>query len=178
MEEVTIIESQLVAGREKFLGYIRKRVSDPELAEDILQDCLLKAVRNAPQIREKDNLVRWFYRILQNAIVDAYRRRAADLNRRLNYAAETESSYEEDDQNTICECVGELIPTLKPEYAEVARLELEGDDPEAAAERLGITKNNLKVRTHRARQALRKRLVETCKVCADDHCLDCSCGKK
>ncbi len=178
MEKVTNIESQLVAGRERFLGYIRKRVSDPELAEDILQDCLLKAVRNAPQLKAEDNLVRWFYRILQNAIVDAYRRRAADLNRRLNYAAEAESSYEEDDANTVCECVNELIPTLKPEYAEAAKLELEGDDPDTAAERLGITKNNLKVRTHRARQALRKRLEETCKVCADDHCLDCSCGKE
>lgn len=179
MEEATTFESQLVAGSEKFLGYIRKRVSDPELAEDILQDCLLKAVRNAPQIKDKDNLIRWFYRILQNAIVDAYRRKAADVNRRLNYAAEVESSYQEEDGNTICECVNKLIPTLKSEYAEVTKsIELDGEEPDVVAERLGITKNNLKVRAHRARQALRKRLEETCKVCADDHCLDCSCGKR
>lgn len=171
------IESQLAAGREKFLGYIRKRVSDPELAEDILQDCLLKAVLSAPEVADDESLVRWFYRILQNAIVDAYRRKAADMNRKRNYAAEEESVYEEEDKNTICECVNELIRTLKPEYAEVTRsIELEGEDPDVVAERLGITKNNLKVRSHRARQALRKRLEETCKVCADDHCMDCSCG--
>ncbi len=168
--------SQLVSSRAKFLGYIRKRVSDPDLAEDILQDSLLKAVRSAPEIRDGERLVPWFYRILQNAITDAYRRRAAETNRKLNFARESKNSLSPEDERTICECMNELIPTLKPEYAEVTKsIELDGEDSEVVAKRLGISRDNLKVRTHRARQALRKRLEETCRVCAVHHCLDCTC---
>ncbi len=176
MADTVELVSQLLKSREKFLGYIRKRISDPDLSEDILQDCLLKAVRNASTIKEDENLVRWFYRILQNAIIDAYRRGAAETNRRLRFAAEAESAVESEEKNNICECVNELIPTLKPEYAEVTKsIDIDGEDPETVARRLGITQNNLKVRSHRARQALRKRLEETCRVCAEHHCLDCSC---
>lgn len=171
-------ESQLVSSREKFLGYIRKRIADPDLAEDILQDCLLKAVRSAPKIEDDGSLVRWFYRILQNAIIDAYRRKAAEINRRTNYIAEAEIAFEPQEEREVCECLSELVPTLKPEYAEVVKsIELDGEDPDTVAKRLGISRNNLKVRTHRARQALRKRLEETCRMCAEHHCLDCSCKK-
>jgi RNA polymerase sigma-70 factor (ECF subfamily) len=30
---------------------------------------------------------------------------------------------------------------------------------------------------HRARQALRRRLEESCGTCAEHACLDCSCGE-
>lgn len=173
---MTTIESQLVESRAKFLGYIRKRIADPDLAEDILQDSLLKAVRSAPKMEDNENLVRWFYRVLQHAIIDAYRRKAAETNRKINFSAEAEIGSEPEDVKSICECVNELIPTLKPEYAEVTKsVDLDGEDPDEVAKRLGITRNNLKVRSHRARQALRKRLEETCRMCAEHHCLDCSC---
>ncbi len=172
------IESQLVGSRAKFLGYIRKRIADADLAEDILQDCLLKAVRSAPQIEDDEELVRWFYRVLQNAIIDAYRRRAAELNRRLNYAADADLAVEPEEKEEICECVNGLISTLKPEYAEVVKaIDIDGEDAEAVSKRLRVSRNNLKVRSHRARQALKKRLEETCRMCAEHHCLDCSCRK-
>lgn len=170
------IFNQLVSGRAKFLGYIRKRISDADLAEDTLQDCFLKAMRSAPQIRKDEKLVPWFYSILHNAITDAYRRRAAETNRTAKYAREIESSITPEDVNKICECMNDLIPTLKAEYAEVIKaIELDGEEPGAVAKRLGISRANLKVRTYRARQALRKRLEETCRVCAVHHCFDCSC---
>lgn len=175
---MTSVESKLVESREKFLGYIRKRIADPDLSEDILQDSFLKAIKSALKIEDDRRLMRWFYRVLQNAIVDAYRRRAAEINRRINYSADAGIAVEPEDEKTICECVSELIPTLKPEYAEVTRsIDLDGEDPDVVAKRLGITRNNLKVRVHRARLALRKRLEETCRICAEHHCLDCSCKK-
>ena len=151
-------------------------MADPELAEDILQDSLLHAVRAAPELRDEDRLLPWFYRVLQNAIIDAYRRRgveqahvvAADLP---DVAAEPEDDPE------LCACFERLIPTLKSEYAELIRsVELGNEPPTATAARLGITPNNLKVRRHRARQALRQKLEETCRTCADHGCLDCTCA--
>lgn len=44
------------------------------------------------------------------------------------------------------------------------------------AEKAGITLNNAAVRVHRAREALRKRLVSTCSSCAALGCTDCTRG--
>jgi RNA polymerase sigma-70 factor (ECF subfamily) len=172
---------ELVASRERFLAYVRARVGDPELAEDILQDSLLRAVRAAPELRDEERLVPWFYRVLQNAIVDAYRRRGVERAHVTGLDPQDADELEAEvatpaDEAMLCACFEPLVGALKPEYAElIESLDLRGEAPEAAAARLGITPNNLKVRRHRARQALRKRLEETCRVCAKHHCLDCTC---
>jgi len=165
--------------RDKFLAYIHKQVDDPEPAEDILQDALLRAVRSAPELREQDRLIPWFYSILRNAIVDTYRRRSVE-QRHVRPLGDIELTLEpqEDDERVLCACFEALIPTLKSDYAELIRgMELRGDSTEATAQRLGITPNNLKVRRHRARQALRSRLEDTCRTCAEHGCLDCTCQR-
>ena len=169
------VERELLDARDQFLGYVRKRVADPELAEDILQDSLLRAVRAARDLRDEDRLLPWFYRVLQNAIVDAYRRRGVE-QAHVVVADAPDAAAEPEDDAVLCACFERLIPTLKPEYAELIRaVELGNEPPAATAARLGITPNNLKVRRHRARQALRQKLEETCRTCADHGCLDCTC---
>ena len=93
------------------------------------------------------------YLILRHAIVDAYRRRGVERGRvealDPNHDAE---DVPVEDERELCECFRALMPTLKPEYAELLELvELGDEQPEDAARRLGITRNNLKVRRHRAR---------------------------
>jgi RNA polymerase sigma factor (sigma-70 family) len=165
----------LLESRDRFLGYLRKRVDDPELAEDILQDSLLRALQAAPTIRQRDRLVPWFYTVLHNAIVDAYRRRGIETRRTAPLEG-VEVAEDVEDEAALCACFEPLVATLKPEYAELIRtVELGGETPETAADRLGLTPVNLRVRRHRARQALRRRLEETCRTCADHGCLDCTC---
>jgi RNA polymerase sigma factor (sigma-70 family) len=175
MDEAVV--SKLLSHREKLLGYVRKKLSNPELAEDVLQESLLKAVRAAPDLREEEKLLPWFYRILNNAIVDAYRKKHREAEVMAPSEGE-ELAITREEEATLCACFRELIPTLKPEYGElIESLELADGDPEKVADRLGITRNNLKVRRHRARQALRARLEETCRACAKHGCLDCTCRK-
>lgn len=179
-EQATADISALLDARAKFVEFVRRRVPSPELAEDIVQDGLLKALRGAGELRESERLVPWFYRLLQNAIADSYRR----SNTANKYVAPVdvdvagaEVAMSEEDDAELCGCFRGLLPALKDEYSEIiVTVELGGEEPSAAAERLGITVNNLKVRRHRARQALRERLVEACGTCSDHGCLDCSCS--
>jgi len=173
-----LVAVQLLGSRQRFLDYIRRRIADPELAEDLLQESFLHAIQAAPELRDEGRLVPWFYRILQHAIVDTYRRRSVERkhvdDRWTDELSITPEAPEE--ATVLCACFRALIPTLKSEYAElIEALDLGGEAPETAAQRLGITPNNLKVRHHRARQALRRRLEDTCQVCAEHHCLDCTC---
>jgi RNA polymerase sigma-70 factor (ECF subfamily) len=111
---------------------------------------------------------------LRNTITDSYRDRARKPEVALpdDFDAEQEEAV----RTALCDCFAAVLPGLKPEYAAlIDGLDLRGDSGEEMALRLGITGNNLKVRHHRARQALRRRLEETCRVCAEHHCLDCTC---
>lgn len=169
------IEEQLLTSREKFLRFVQARVSDPTLAEDILQDSLLKALQRAPDLRDHDRLVPWFYRILRNAIIDAYRHQGVERKYTAEISADETPAVEMEETTVLCACFSDLLPTLKPEYSELIQSELNEEKQEAVAHRLGISLSNLKVRRHRARQALRRRLEETCRMCAAHGCLDCAC---
>ena len=179
MDRKNDIETTLLGSRGTILGYIRKKVGgDPDLAEDILQDSLLKALRSAPDLRDDDKLIGWFYRIVDNAVIDLFRRRKIEAKYLAEAAEEEPGVVPPAEHRKICSCMNGIIPTLKPEYAMLVReLELEEGDPEEVADRLGITRNNLKVRRHRARTQLRERLEQICGACAKHGCLDCGCHR-
>jgi RNA polymerase sigma factor (sigma-70 family) len=172
--ESDLLVQQLAAGRERFLAFVQRRLADPEAAEELLQEATLRAVENMRALRSRERLAPWFYAILRNAITDFYRRRGREA---VTLAPFPEDIAEDEEAETaLCLCFEPLIDSLKPEYAQLLRaLDLEGEPAESVARRLGLSASNLKVRRHRARRALRRRLEQTCRVCARHHCLDCTC---
>jgi RNA polymerase sigma factor (sigma-70 family) len=173
------IEEQLMAQLQMFTAFARRRVGDPELAADVVQESLLKAVKSAQQLQADENVTAWFYRILRRTIIDLYRRRAANKRAMESWKAQMEAPPDTDEERTACACVVGLIPTLKPEYGEVLRqLDLEQKGPEAVAKALGVTPNNLRVRHYRARQQLKEMVEAACQMCARHGCLDCTCSAK
>lgn len=163
--------------RARYLAFVRQRISDPDLAEDILQEALLRALRAAPDVQTDDQLAAWFYRVLRNAIVDTYRRRGVQARHTTPLHDDLElPDLSESDERSLCDCFRALLPALRPDYATVlSAVDLDGRRPAEVAGELGLTTNNLNVRRHRARQALRELLETTCRVCADHGCLDCTC---
>lgn len=163
------------------MKYVAARVSDSALAEDIVQDSLMKALKSAPGIRDEDRLIPWFYRVLRNAVVDTYRSRSKDLSSvdsSVDLSVADDVAVSEPDELELCECFRELLPSMNPDYAALIESDISGkyESLEDEAEDLGITPNNLKVRRHRARQALKLRLEETCRTCTEHTCLDCTCS--
>lgn len=66
--------------------------------------------------------------------------------------------------------------TLKPEYADVLQaIEVGGKPVKAFDEEKGLSPGKAAVRVFRARQALKKRVVESCGVCAEHGCVNCTC---
>lgn len=164
--------------RRAFLAFLERRVGDRDLAEDILQDSLAKALEHAASIREEEATQAWFYRVLRNAIID-HSRRAAAADRRLHeFAQRLERSPEPDPSQTeeLCQCVRALVDSLRPDYASAIReVDIAGKSLADYARGAGITANNAGVRIHRARKALRKEVLGFCRLCAEHGCLDCSC---
>lgn len=170
----------LLANHHRFLAFVEKRVGDRQLAEDILQAALVRSLEspNAPHGSE-EGMVAWMYRALRNALVDHGRRQATEGRVLEREAREMEGAHDHVElRRNVCTCMYDVLPSLKPEYAEVLRrVDLEERSVPQVAAALGISPNNAGVRLHRARQALKRALQVTCGSCASEGCLDCSCKK-
>jgi len=169
----------LVSNHRQFLSFLEKRVGSREVAEDILQEAFVRGL-DSESLRSADSATAWFYRALRNATVDHYRRRGVEARALEQVAAETEKEVAPDVElmDTVCSCVSSLLSTLKPEYASaIQRVELDGIAVRAYAAEEKMTANAAGVRLFRAREALKRRLIQSCGTCADHGCLDCRCDK-
>ncbi|WP_043404325.1 RNA polymerase sigma factor [Archangium violaceum] len=173
-----VVES-LVGNHRRFLSFLERRVGSRAQAEELLQSAYVRTLEKGGELEEGEGAVAWFYRLLRNALVDHYRRQGAE-GRALEREARAASELGPDPEltQTVCACIHDLLPALKPEYAEMVRqVDLEGRGVPEVAREAGITANNAGVRLHRARQALKKQLERSCGTCAAHGCLDCTCGK-
>jgi RNA polymerase sigma-70 factor (ECF subfamily) len=144
---------------------------DPATAEDVVQEAFLKLMRGADRIEGRSGLATWLYRVAYNASLDRLRERRALLQlpedehdaplpqptvlaplprspEALLRDAETRQALEQ--------AIAEL-----PHAQRAAFLlrDVEGLTTAEAAEALGLSEANLKVRLHRARLRLRERLA-------------------
>ena len=169
-----LLDQTLAAQGEALVAYVRQRLG-PEAAEDVVQDALLRLAERAPELSDQADLTRWLWRVVRNATIDAHRRREAANRREAAWASEQpDAAMPPGDEPALCACYRPLLDGLEHAHAEVLRADLDGEDPAALAERLGVSAGALRVRRHRARRQLAERLAETCRACAG--CLDCSCA--
>ena len=172
------VERQLIECRSEFLRYFRRRLACPEDAEDALQEFSLKVIRAANTLQHDEKIEPWFGRILRNTVIDQYRRRATRQRAEAGYALEPrEAAVDPEPAATPCTCVHDVLPALKLDYAEIIRrADLDETPRERVAADLGVTANNVGVRLHRARQALKTKLEERCSGCCDGGFQSCDCA--
>jgi RNA polymerase sigma-70 factor (ECF subfamily) len=175
---MTRLEKSLIENLQVFTAFARSRVGDPHLAKDVVQESLVKALKSSNQPTNDQDTVTWFYRILRHCIIDLYRRDAVRKNAMEKFERELSESPDADDEKALCECFQRLLPAIPENYRELLqRIDLDGEDAAQAAADLGLTRNNLAVRLHRARGHLRDALARNCQACAKHGCLDCTCGE-
>lgn len=168
----------LLAQKGRLLAFLEERVGSRADAEDLLQSAMLRVVTKGRGLRSRDRLMPWFYRMLQNLLVDWHRRRGAAERalRRLDAAASVAEAHDGPLWEEVCTCVTAILTTLRPAYAHILRrVEIDGQALTGVARSLGISANNASVRLLRARRALLDRLRATCGACFEHGCLDCFC---
>ena len=168
----------LLENHRAFLSYLERRVGDRALAEDILQDAFVKLMDRPDQAPADEGAVPWFYRTLRNAAIDQFRRRGAASRAIEAFAREIDihTTPEPEMEAEICACVSRLAGTLKLEYAEALHaIDVQGTAVKAFAEQHGLSASNAGVRVFRAREALKRRVTESCGTCAEHGCVNCTC---
>ena len=179
------VRRALVESHRDLLRFLQRRLGSADEAEEVLQLFMLKAISRAGDLRNVKTVRAWLGRVLATTIVDF--QRAAIRRRRRERAVDPEElaraadlSIEPDFETdaAVCDCLYKLLPTLKPDYAEVIwRADLLGEPRDRLAISLGTSVNNVTVRLHRARQALKIWLEQMCRTCVVHGFLNCRCDK-
>lgn len=176
------VRQALVESRRDMLVFLRRRLGSGEEAEEALQRFSLRALERASDLRDVRTVRGWLGQVLASTIVDHQRRAVRRRRREVSMEQiDIESLAVEPDVETdgaVCACLYKLLPTLKPDYSEVIwRADILGEPRDRIAASLGTTLNNVTVRIHRGRRALKQRLEEMCLTCPVHGFLDCRCDE-
>jgi RNA polymerase sigma-70 factor (ECF subfamily) len=146
----------------KLKQFVLRRIPDEQSSEDVLQDVFLKIHTHIDTLRDEEKLQSWIYQIARNAIADYYREHRATLA--LSEMPVPVGEAGDDD------VIKELIPSIKvmvdslpADYREALYLtEYQGLTQKELAERLGLSFSGAKSRVQRAREKLKKMLLDCC----------------
>ncbi len=147
-------------------AYLRQRMADAEAANDLLQDVFVKAMRQGQGFCTLDNPRAWLFQVARNALVD--RLRTAHAHEPLSDSlAESLAAPHEPTApvDALAGCVARTLSELPVGDADVLRAcDLEGQTQPAYADAHGLSLPAVKARLLRARQRLRDRLTQVCRV--------------
>jgi len=144
-------------------AFIRRRVPDPDDAEDILQDVFVNIHGGIDRLADETRLAAWIYQIARHAVTDYYRRRArtpavADVPEDLPERNEPAPALVE-----IAACLEPLLKQLpEPSRRALALTELEDRPQRELAATLGLSVSGAKSRVQRARAQLKDLLLACC----------------
>ena len=150
--------------RSALFSYIRRRVGDGDLAEDLLQEVFVRIHTRLATLNNSESLQSWIYQIVRNVIIDHHRTRkpfetlSADFD--LSIA---EPARDELFQQGAASWLPPMLECLPESYREAVRLSDLQELPLAEVARLqGLSLSGAKSRVQRGRAKLKAVLLESC----------------
>lgn len=160
-------------------NYTISRVSDREIAQDLVQDTFLAGLKSMKNFKGEASERTWLISILKRKIIDHYRRINSNKGKaevRINYKdSESEGDwleervadpYDKTAEDTIQnkelgDAIHNCLNKLPKKQADVFKMKtILGHETEAICNELNITASNLWVIIHRARTAMTECLKE------------------
>ncbi len=158
--------------------YAILRINNKNLAEDLVQDTFLSALKNIDQFKKKSSIQTWLISILKNKIIDHYRKNfnnseiinSSDDNDEFNdfqengmwkqdkapnsWSKSGDHIFEEQEFLNILQQCLKILPEQTREVFSLR--EIDGFKSDEICKKLNISSSNLWVLLHRARNGLRK----------------------
>lgn len=141
-------------------AFIMSKVANPEDAEDLLQEVLIKTHQGLKNLNSQHSVKAWLLQIANRSIIDYYRRRATHqqlLAEDLWY-----QDSQPDIQGQLAQCIAPFIEALPESQSQLLkRFDLDGESQKSYAQQHGIAYSTLKSQVQKSRLAL-KELFEDC----------------
>lgn len=146
--------------RDSVYRYLRRRVGNAELAEDLVQETFLRLHRTPPANRGEAELRAWLLRTARNLLVDHYRARRDEVELDEATPANSDSAAA---LRTLEPCITPLAGRLPEHYRSALLWDLEGMTQQEIAQRQSISLSGAKSRVQRARILLQQEFQRCCR---------------
>jgi RNA polymerase sigma-70 factor (ECF subfamily) len=151
--------------KNKAFSMLKRMLKNNEDAEELLQDCFLKAYNNLKSFKFESKFSTWFYRIVYNTALTKLSGKKRQIENDMTDIDELhniQSKYLADEfiENDLSDTVRKIVNELPEKNAAIITLfYLEEMTCEEISNVLKITVNNVKVLLHRSRNLL-KEIIE------------------
>jgi RNA polymerase sigma-70 factor (ECF subfamily) len=167
-EETDQLEAAFEQLKQGLHGYLRKRLPEPALADDLLQDVFVKALAARQEGRDIGNLTGWLYQAARTTLADYYRSAAKQFE-----ALDDDIASPEDEDlqvhHEFSDCLRPMINQLPANYRDtLLAIDLEGKSMRELAEAEGLSVSAIKSRAVRGRAMLRDKLTQCCHIDVTD----------
>ena len=151
--------------------FVRRRIADPDRADDLVADILLRIHQHVGSLDDRERLTNWVFRIARNAIIDEYRRAGRNREQLTSTLQDEPQQIDEDEPGVLQElsaCLRPMLSGLSEEQRlAVEMIDLDGLSQADAAQRAGISLSGMKSRVQRGRRRLGELLGQCCVMTLD-----------
>ncbi|RJQ73067.1 sigma-70 family RNA polymerase sigma factor [Pseudonocardiaceae bacterium YIM PH 21723] len=146
-----------------FATALRLTGNDRQWAEDVVQETLFRAWRNAGKLDRQPGLLQaWLLTVARRIVIDTRRSRGARPTEVGPLAMDVAAGHNEEERMLSALVVSEALSQLTPEHREaLQQTYLQDRTVNEAAEYLGISPGTVKSRVYYALRALRRVLGES-----------------
>jgi RNA polymerase sigma-70 factor (ECF subfamily) len=157
-------------------AFVRRRISDPDRAEDLVAEIVLRIHQHLGSVGDQERLAHWVSRVARNAVIDEYRRAARAREQLLATPTDTaavEAGWPESDDGSsvldeLSHCLRPLLAGLPAEQRRaVQMIDLDGMPQAGAARQEGVSLSGMKSRVQRGRRRLAELLGQCCALTLD-----------
>lgn len=166
-------EEEIVPHLDALYNFALRLTSDPNDAEDLVQDTIVKAYRFFSSYEKGTNAKAWLFRILKNSYINNYRKKSKQPNQ-VDYdevatfyetirAERTDTSDLENRmfRELIDDDISQALEELPEDFRTVVLLcDVEGFTYEEIANMLDVPIGTIRSRLHRGRNLLKSQLME------------------
>ena len=164
---------------QQLLGFIKSKINDNLIAEDILQDVFIKIHLKSNTLTDSNKLTSWLYQLTRNSIIDYYRKNKPNFSD--EYPQNLSDSEEKQEETDFSQCLQPFINQLPAKYKEaILKTELGSLSQKEYATELNISYSATKSRVQRAKKMLHESFLNCCgsnqAACkTDDNDPSCGC---
>lgn len=149
-------------GEAELRRFLRHQLHDADLADDLLQEVFIKALRQGEAFCGIDNARAWLFRVARNAVVDSQRTARPHEPLPDDVAAEPADSAPVE---SLASCLPRALAALDDDDRDaISHCDLQGMPQRDYAALRGLSLPGAKSRVQRARVRLRNVLIDLCGV--------------
>ena len=147
--------------KNKAFSLVKRMLKNEMDAEEVLQDCFIKAFNSLDSFRNESKFSTWFYRIVYNTTLTKLSSKKRKIESEMSsvdehFDLESKYDYNMTEKDDMSEFINKMVDELPVNYATVITMFYLNDMTcEEISKALDTSLSNVKVMLHRSRNALK-----------------------